>query len=226
MKNWSRKKKLAVWLVVLIITSVMIMCATDFPSPTPKIAMRRAEKRALIGPCEIIGNDYINTAYDFDYMALIGQSAYGYTLFEYTQASAYYDQGSLRYYEKQDGFTLFGSAAGVRYAASDTVHPLWVFPPISTARRAVLTLTCDYTLKGESYEHTYTLEAQRSENGYFLFLWDYSDEEDRLALDYLFDRINGKQYVSHFQFATATLELYDSNGQLIDTLYKEYPSLR
>ena len=226
MKNRSRKKKLALWLLVLLVAMALLICSMDFPAPTPTIALRRAEKRALVGPCQIIGNDYIKTAYDFDYLALIGQSQYGYTLFEYMQASAYYDQGILSYYEKQDGFSLFGSSGEVRYAASDTVHPLWVFPPVSAANRAVLTLTCSYNLEGKAYEHTYTLEAQRSEGGYFLFLWDYSNEEDRLALDYLFDRINGKQYTSHFQFATATLELYDGNGQLLDTLSKEYPSLR
>ena len=226
MKKWSRKKKLLLWLLVLLFSTTLLVCIKDFPSLTPEMAMRRAEKRSLIGPCQIIGNDYIKTAYDFDYMALVGESQYGYTLFEYMQANAYYDQGFLSYHEKQDGFTLFCSGSTVHYSSYDTVHPFWVFPPITTARSAVLTLTCSYNLNNKSYERTYTLEAQRNENGYFLFIWDYGNEEDRIALDYLFNRINGKQYVSHFQFGTATLELYDSNGQLLDTLCKEYPSLR
>lgn len=213
------------WTIVLLIAVVMVVITGEFPSPTPEIAMRRAEKRMLTGPCEIIGNDYIKTAYDFDYMALVGESEYGYTLFEYMQANAYYDNGIPSYHEKQDVFTLFGSADNVHYADNATVYPLWVFTEDSSARSAVLTLTCSYTFQDEHYEQVYTLEAQRSENGYFLFLWDYREVQDRLSLEFLLDRINGRQYTSNFLFGTATLELYDNTGQLIDTLSKEYPSL-
>lgn len=224
-----RKLKTLLYICIVILALAILVSFLDLQSPTAEIALRRQEKAQLVGPSAIIGYDDIKSEYGYDHKAIIGESEYGYTLFEYMESdtSQYcYDAGSLTYHKKQDGFTTFTTHDGYLHISYDgAVYPLWVFTDDQAAEQAHLSLECSYTLQGELYHQTYTFQAQRSENGYFLFMWDFSDEQDWIALDFLWERLNSLEKTSQFASGSATLELYNHDGQLLDTLTREYPCL-
>lgn len=211
MRKRKHLRRIGISLFVLLL-SVTILCLLNAsPSSTAEMAFRRKEKQNLIGPAEIIATlDFPHGSYDH---ILIGESDFGYTFFE-CHDNGRWDQGDMTYVPRKEGATLYctyhmyGSA---EYSADWL--PIFAFADHHAAVRAKLTLTT--TQNGETVN--YPLEAQRSHDGFFLF--SLKTMELRAQDFWLIQQTIANQYREYVLDGTAqaTLELYDANGELLET---------
>jgi hypothetical protein len=210
MANRKRLGKVLIYLLILSLCVVGLYWFGNGKSLTAKMAFRRLEKRHMVGPAEIMEIlDFEEDRYDH---LLIGRSQYGYTFFEWNDQNP--DDGVLTYQPKAEGATLY--CTKYSYNAMDyqqSYLPIFAFCD-HYAARAKLTLTTN--MDGEAI--SYCLEAQRSEAGYFLFRWK-TGELPRGADFWQVQQLITGQYSSYVfdHNATATLELFDTNGQLTET---------
>ena len=212
MKNWSRKKKLLLWVPILLLSLLFIAAIIEWPSPTLQFAIRRAEKQMLIGPSEII--DVLDFTFsNWDHLVL-GQTEHGYITYEY-QDGLGWDNGYLRYFEETDTATAFATDYPYR-TENDEWLPIIVFPEHAKSTSAQLTLAVTGTESSEYIQ----LEAQKSEAGYFLFPLP-TKNLDSACYWLLQQAISGawQEYV-----LTGTVEIridfYDRSGNLVDTYAK------
>lgn len=212
MKNWSRKRKLILCVVILLISLFFITSITEWPSPTLQMAIRRGERQMLIGPSEII--DILDFTFsNWDHLVL-GETEYGYITYEY-QDGLGWDKGYLRYFEKTDTATAFTTDYPY-HTDNDQWLPIIVFPENTKSASAKLTLA----INGIESSRDVQLEADLSEMGYFLFALPTRDLDAELYW-LLQQAISGswQEYV-----LTGTVEIqinfYDRSGTLVDTYSK------
>lgn len=210
MSKRKRIKKILLALLILFISAISIyFFAFDSLPFSPEMAFRRKEKQAMIGPAEIIAKLDFN---QYNHI-LIGESDYGYTFFEW-QGNANWRNSDLSYIQKQDGVTLY--CTYYMYASeeySKSWLPIFAFVDHPSAVSAELTLTI--TQGGETV--SYPLSAQRSPEGYFLFSWDTMDLR---SYDFWLVQQHITGAYSNYVLegtVTATIRLYDQNGDLIET---------
>ena len=209
MKKLSRKKKLLLCTVLLLISLFFITSITNWPSPTLEIAIARKEKQQLVGPSEIIGQ----LEYDYGQIYL-GKTDYGFTTFEYTEDLGW-DHGELRYFPKDDTATVFCTDFLLWY---DNEHwlPVMVFPQNSKSASASMSLS----VIGSESQQDYQLEATIQDGGYYLFSLPLEDHSGELFW-LIQHAITGswQEYV-----VTGTVEIqidfYDHSGNLVDTYTK------
>ena len=210
MGNRRKIRKIGIWLLIFLLSICVICAVSQSSSLTAEIAFRRKEKQNLIGPAEFVEIlDFEDNRYDH---LLIGKSDYGYTFFEWNDRDP--DDGVLSYQPKAKGATLFCT----EYNYQDTYYgqgwlPIFAFvdPPAAYTARLTLAIT---TKHGES---TYLLEAQRSQQGYFLFRWDTPNLKAQEF--WVVQQLIAGNYMGYVEAgtATATLEVYDRDGVLIQT---------
>ena len=212
MKTWSRKRKLLLCMIILLISLFFITSITEWPSPTLQIAIHRAENQMLIGPSEII--DMLNFTFsNWDHLVL-GETKYGYITYEY-QDGLGWDNGHLRYFEKTDTATVFTTDYPYR-TEHDQWLPIIAFPENVKSVSAKLTLS----ISGIEASKDIQLEAHREDTGYFLFTLPTDDLDTELCW-LLQQAISGawQEYV-----LTGTVEIqidfYDHTGSLVDTYLK------
>lgn len=210
MKRWSRKAKLAVWALILLLTASFLVFCYNRPSLTPEIAFRRAEKQRLIGPAEIIATLAFENGYSES--ILIGKTEYGYTTYEYYNSN-HLDGGQMRYFPKTEGATLFCPKYSYYDENGVPYILIFLFPETCSAPLAELTLTISCEGETEIY-HT---EGQRQDGGFYLLSLPHSE-------------VNGKHYWLMHQALTGayceydltgtveiSVEYFDRTGQLTDT---------
>ena len=209
MKKWSRKKKLLLCTMLLLISLFFIASITNWPSPTLEIAIARKEKQQLIGPSEIIGQ----LEYDYGQIYL-GKTDHGFITFEYTDDLGW-DSAELRYFPKENTATVFCTDFLLWYDQERWL-PIIVFPQNSKAASATLSLT----VIGSEAQKSYQLESSRQEGGYCLFSLPLEDNSGEVFW-LLQQAITGswQEYV-----LTGTVEIqidfYDHSGNLVDTYFK------
>lgn len=217
----NRSKRLRRILIYLLIT-VLSLCALYFsiglfPSFSEEMAMHRAEARELVGPSRVIAGD--DVAYSGVDRILIGETDFGYTLYEYQETS--WDSGCLSYHEKARGLTCF-TTAGYFDPYFDEVLPVYAIPEDGSAVRARLTLETASTVQ-EEYNAVLTAEAELQEDTFFLFEVDTADVYEQI-LYFWYYRIQGRQDGHGYTTGTLTVELFNSDGDLLDTVTQEFPS--
>ena len=209
MKKLSRKKKLLLCTVLLLISLFFITSITNWPSPTLEIAIARKEKQQLVGPSEIIGQ----LEYDYGQIYL-GKTDYGFTTFEYTEDLGW-DHGELRYFPKDDTATVFCTDFLLWYD-NERWLPVMVFPQNSKSASASMSLS----VIGSESQQDYQLEATIQDGGYYLFSLPLEDHSGELFW-LIQHAITGswQEYV-----VTGTVEIqidfYDHSGNLVDTYTK------
>ena len=209
MKKWSRKKKLLLCTVLLLISLFFIGSITNWPSPTLEIAIARKEKQQLVGPSEIIGH----IEYDYGQIYL-GKTDHGFITFEYIDNLGW-DSAELRYFAEEDTATVFCTDFLLWYD-NERWLPVIVFPQNSKTASASMTLS----IRGSESQQSYQLEASRQDGGYYLFSLPMEDHSGELFW-LLQQAIKGswQEYV-----VTGTVEIqidfYDHSGNLVDTYSK------
>lgn len=210
MKNWSRKTKLTLCTLILLLTVTALFFCSDWPSPTPEIALRRAEKEQLVGPAEIIATlDFQHGTYDH---MMIGASENGYTTFEYYDHRGW-DDGKLRYFPKTEGATLFCPEYSYYDENSEPYVLIFLFPEKYAAASAEMTLSISC---GEESE-TYYLEGQRQDGNYYIFSLPYRGLKGQFF--WLLQQALTGSYSEYVLTGTVdiSIEYYDRNGQLTDS---------
>lgn len=213
MKNWSLKRKLVLFLLILLAATLIIGSLSDSPSPTLEIAMRRMEKRMLVGPMETI------TTLDFEYSPwdhlVIGKSAYGYSIYDYCDDLGW-DNGDLAYFPRSEDVTIICPEYPYRTADNKSFLPIFLFPEDVFPAQAKMTLIMSIDNESE----TCTVEADRIERSLFLF----SLPVDDIKPEYFWllqQAVSGncREYV-----LTGTVEIsvefYDASGNFIDAYTK------
>lgn len=213
-------KRILICLLVIGVCLCLLSLCFDVSAISAEGAFRLAEKAQLVGPSQIIGQEdlqYVSTK------AIIGESTYGYSLFAYTVPAYGFSLGSgkLTYHPKTEQFTTFCQGYIEHFPQENFYYPIWIFTEKHNGANAKLTLYTHYYFQGDLCENTYTVEAQRSENGYFLFWLDLSGEQDYASLDFLTERLNGDFTTCHFVSGSATLELYSTDGTLLETYTRD-----
>lgn len=212
MSNGRHFRRIGIALLVLVLSLGILCLLSGFPSISAEMAFRRKEKQNMIGPAEILAAlDFSHSGYDH---ILIGESAYGYTFFEYSDFDL--DDGTLTYVPKNGRTTLYCTKD--MYGSADfsaSWLPIFAFTEQNAAVIAKLTLRT--TQNGESVD--YFLESTKQQEGYFMFQWKTIDLR---SYDYwLVQQMIAGQYREYVLDGTAqaTLELYDKNGNLLETFH-------
>ena len=211
MSKQKHIKKIIIAALVLLFSAASLHLLTN-NSPTPQMAFRRMERKNLIGPAEIFA------MLDFPHGSqkmLIGKSDYGYTFFEWNGNS--WNKGRLTYVPRREGATLYctNDPYPSEERSSDWT-PIFAFVDHGGAASAKLTLQITYD--GQTVTHP--LESKRRADGYFLFSWEtlFLPGKEYWSIQQL---IAGQHegYVLDDCTAQATLELYSSNGTLLQTYH-------
>lgn len=209
MKNWSKKKKLLLCLLVLLVSLFFIACITDWPSPTLEIAIRRKEKQQLIGPSEIIGQ------IDYDYGQIyLGKTEHGWITYEYIDDLGW-DSGELRYFPKEENVTIFCTDFLLR-----TDYKEWL--PIFAIADNWKTSSAEMTISVSGIEGSdvYRLDGEKQDTGYFLF--SLPAEELGPECFWLLQQSITNSYQEYVLTGTVEIRIafYDRTGSLVDTYSK------
>lgn len=214
MKNWPRKRKLAVCLVVLLLSLFLIGSIANLPSPTLQIAIHRAEKQMLIGPSEIMDK------LDFEYSSwdhlILGKTKYGYTTYEY-QDGLGWDNGYLRYFEKTPVATVFTTDYLYEQTSGLPQLPIFLFPESLKGSDAQMTLT----VTGMESSDTFRIGSRKEPEGYFLFMLPGGPE---LKTEYfwLIQQSISNAWQEYDLTGTVEIQIdfFDRSGNLVDTWSK------
>lgn len=206
-RSYYLKRIIPCALVILACLTVVIMSieATGF---TDTQRMRLAERAQLVGPSDIVGRENgLPVCGD----VLIGQSLYGYTLFSCGNEE-------LFYHKKAGDFTTF-SPVNIpdQFETQGQPLPVFVFTEQENAVNAKLTVTIFCTLGGSLMEYPFSAETNLSENGYFLFALSLEEHPYEFYMNVLTEMLNQQEISYPLTYGTITLELYDSNGNLLET---------
>lgn len=221
MNKGKRICRICIYLLVSVISFIFLYFSSDLTYMSPEMAMRREEAAKLVGPSRIIAYADVNYG-TYDRM-ILGETDYGYTLFEYSEESGG-KFGTLTYHEKASPLTCFSTSIYSDLITQGSPMPVYVIAQDSRAASARLTLNTRYASADESFEQTHTAESQLQQDTFFLFEVDITDM-DHDACSFWVYRLNGiNSYLPRFS-GSAVIELFDSGGYLIDTVVLEFPSL-
>lgn len=206
-------KRILICSLIILICLFLIAMSVEMPGFTQKQRFRIAERAQMVGPSQIIGHEYCAQPWG---EVIIGQTDHGYTLFTC-------ENGALFYHKKLDSFTTFcpyaprGSTEKKNY-----VLPVIVFTENSSGTHAKLTVQIFNTLSGKLSEHSVTAKAERDECGYFLFQFPYRDSIGSMTSEVLTEMLNNTLCSWPLTYGTITLELYDNDANLLQTLTRDY----
>lgn len=222
----SRKKRIRGILIFSLVTAVsvcLLYYLTGAPSFSPEMAMHRKEARQLVGPSRVIAGDAVEYGTYDDF--LLGETEHGYCLYEYNDRPTVWDGGLLFYFEKSDPVTIFPSGTAYMWNGGiprldDIVLPVFVIPESPRAASASLTLTAEYD--GTHYEVSQTASLRQGE--FFLFELDVAEAHSYVR-DFWDRKLKGNPAVYGYVSGTATLELFDRQGERIETVVMEFPEM-
>lgn len=217
--NRSKKIRGVVkYLLVILLSACVLYWGLGAPSITAEMALHRAERGELVGPSQLIASaavGYVSTD-----RILLGETDNGYTLLEYTERAGW-DDGRIRYYEKTGSLTCFTTSD---YYDPDweTVFPVYAVPENGKAATARLTLQTGSSVQ-EEYNAVLTAEAALRGDAFFLFEVDTTGVYNQI-LYFWRNRLQGEQSTHGYTFGVLTVELFDRDGGVIETVVYEYPA--
>lgn len=221
MDRRKRIRGIVIFGLIAVISVVLLYFISGAPSFSPEMAMHRKEARNLIGPSKVMGGAATgHNQYD---SFLLGETEYGYCLYEYNDGFSAWDGGLLSYVEKTDSVTVFPvSTAYMWYGGVPGefgyILPVFAVPENARAVSARLTLAAEYD--GVYYEVSETASLEQS--AYFLFQPDV-DNIHSYVREFWYRRLKGVPTVHAGVTGGATLELFDRQGKLLETIVMDFP---
>lgn len=219
----DRRKKwrgIVIFGLIAVISVVLLYFSSGAPSLSPEMAMHRQESRRMIGPSEVIaGAATGHSNYD---SFLLGETEYGYCVYEYNDGFHSWDGGLLTYAEKQDTVTILPVSSGYMWyggvpGAYGFLLPVFVISENDRAVSAKLTLTAEYG--GIFYEVSETADLEQSK--YFLFQPDV-DNIHSYVREFWYRKLKDSPNIYAGVSGGAKLELFDRQGILLETLELKY----
>ena len=215
MKTSKKIRGILIWLLVTILSVLAIYEVFGSPALTLEMALRRRERSAWVGPSKVIWEG-ASDLWPYDCL-LVGETDYGYCFYAYRSNN--FEYGRFDYVEKksEEQFLILSGSVPVDV----NVFELYVITDNAKAVRAQLTLEtkCD---EEPSYCGTYTAQAELNAGVFYQFAMDITGM-DYGVLSFWADRLNGDDRIYRNISGTATIALYDRDGNLIDTIVTEYP---
>ena len=218
MKTAKKLRGILIWLLISVISLWVIYDTVGSPALTPEMALRRRERNAWVGPSKVIWEGE-GDSWACDRL-ILGETDYGYCFFMYKAESYGYGSNHFAYVEKgkRECFLVDKGVVPV------DIHVFLVFAITDNPKavRAQLTLEtkCD---ENPLYTGTYITQAELSGGVFYQFAVDVS-EMDRTVQGFWADRMIGDDRAYRGISGTATLELYDREGNLLETIVTEYPA--
>lgn len=209
MKNLSRTQKLAICLLILMISLFISVSMSEFPSPTLEIAIHRMEKQHLIGPSKIIAAmDFTFSPWDH---LVLGKTEHGYITYEYNDDLGW-DNGDLAYYPREEGGTLFCTKYWYRTGEEERL-PIVLFPGHQRSTGASMSLSV--TIEDET--KTYQLEGERKDNSFYLFTLPVNELEGKHF--WLLQQALTGAYSEYVLSGTVEIkiDLLNVSGEIVDT---------
>ena len=214
-KHWqklSAKKQVCIHLLTIFLLLFLIYSFLGCPPLSAKGGFRRAEKASMLGPATILGQVHPD-GYPCDAIVL-GKDPEG--VYLYVMDRWRPEASELVYRKKQGSLTLLAVPGDTLYQYE--VHaqiPVFLFDDYADVVRAEVDLTV-YT---DSFEKTYSLAADREEDGYFAFdlvardvgLLGAEGEALRMLQEISSNSMAGNVNVSF----PAAVRFYDASGNLI-----------
>ena len=209
----SRKQRVAGYLLGLLLAALAAYMAAGFPSLTPQMALRRAERANMIGPSAILATEIV----DPQGRMIVGISSHGYTLYYY-RPGVPYDHTAITYREKAEDITVLACTP-----FGTSVIPVLIFADNSRAVRAELELDLELWQNNRHLVRTYRLEGSKNEHGYFRLdlslvpesagsYWEVSAENELIFT--VAGILSGDSHYAS-QPLPATVRLYDKDGNCI-----------
>ena len=217
MKTSKKIRGILLWLGIIAVSLWAIYVNLGSPALTPQMGMRRLERLYKVGPSKIIWEG--ETPHRWSDRLIQGETDYGYCFYLYASGSYGYGVDSLTYVEKGRERCFVSNRSSM--TADSTVLPVFAINGNSRAVEARLTL--ETKSETEFYEGTYSSTAELTGGVFFQFAVDITDM-DLTVKNYWEDRLNDDKRVGQFISGVMTLELFDRDGNLIDTIVTDYPA--
>lgn len=209
--------------ILLIVPLVLYLCWLVLPQISPETAFRMEERKHLVGPMEIRETiELSGKGYD---RLILAEDAMGVAVYRYHSTNVFQEE-SFSYHEKKTSitFAIVPIQSSTNRSAEIWTSVIAVFDSHPKAVRAQLKLAL-YTEammsgNGEVYDSyetwTCVLEAQRENQGYFLFHVTSGEDDDTLRWAWktrcLQEFMNGGYDHRSYSY---TLCFYDVNGDVV-----------
>ena len=189
-------------LLLAALAALLIWWTAGFPLPTPELTFRRAERQALAERSELV----------WQYEGIVGGDVDLLVGLADRFVHVWHPNGYVLFWPRQEGGTLVPLPAETRYqdrGSSYTGPALLVPDPPEGAESARLTIT----LGDPGWQGEYQAEGERQ--GQVLFFQLHREASFRMLTD---------ERPLTFRSIPYTLEFFDANGMLLDTLsYSGFP---
>ncbi len=203
----TRKQKIGLYLVLIVLSATILLLMLDMDSPTAEIAFRKKEKQQLLGPAEIVTT--MEVTHSWYNRMMVGVSEHGLSVFSW-HGDRNFDGGELNYHEKDGSLSVFCPCADGRLPVAEEAQiPFFAITDHANAVEATLVLTLSYDGK----EETIALRAGQSEGSYFLFSLYGNQLSDEVRRN--LEMALSSTYVSGTVIATVTV--FDWNGRAIES---------
>ncbi|MBR2890200.1 MAG: hypothetical protein IKC09_08000 [Oscillospiraceae bacterium] len=220
MNKRKRLFRIGIFLVLITLSLALLYYGLEMPSLSPEMAMRRKEAAMLVGPSQIIAADSVE--YELYHKILLGETEYGYCLYEYRERFVSWDHGKLTYIAKDDKRFCF---VPNRHTEPDFLKTIPVYA-IPKNHRAVYARLILETVSDEDpvYCSSVIAETNLRSGCYFLFEPDFTEVWIDVVR-YWDNRLKGDDWVYRYMAGTVTLELFDAQGNLLETHTLEFPPI-
>lgn len=218
MSTSKKVRRILLWLGIIAFSLWVIYVVIGSPSLSPEMGLRRLERIYKVGPSEILWEgESCHFWYDG---LLVGETDHGYCFYLYDSSSYGYNVDALKYVEKgREG--CFQVQAGTAPWDHQTFQVFAMAgDPQAVEARLILETACP---EDTAYEGRYTSRAECTGGVFFQFEMDITGM-DPTVRNFWKDRLDGDNRVGQFISGVMTLEMFDREGNLIDTIVTEYPA--
>lgn len=221
MKNQKKIRGILLWLVIAVLSMYAIYVFCGSPSFSPEMAMHRQERGYLVGPSKVIGTvEAVSKTRDY---LMVGETEYGYCFYMFNDDFRFWDSGGLSYVKK--GTRECFLTENLYYLNGFDAFPVFAVTQNPKAVRAKLTLETRSD-RDPIYAEVHTAEAELTCGVFYQFAVDMSDMYHDVGEFWAYRFRKDDETILGYISGTATLELFDREGNLIDTVVTEYPATK
>lgn len=221
-KLWRRIPRfgrICINILGILICFLAIYTYIGAPTASVEAQFRRYEKSNMVGPSEILGNVNLESGFDSYRKMILADDGDGVIFYCYDHVDG--EDPTLIYRKKTGNITVLGAPypTNARTRMIKSQYPIYVFDDYPDAVRAEMEVTLYAEYFGESFEKTYSLTANRVNEGYFQFILGTTNrrglgiEGYAIQLFALLSGYEGKYYRD--MSIPVTVRLYNESGKLL-----------
>ncbi len=221
MKTAKKIRGILLWMLLTALSACILYVSIGSPPFSPEMAMHRREKAQLVGPSQVIGKvEAVSKTREY---LLVGETEYGYCFYMFDDKFHLWDAGGLTYVEK--GTRECFLTENLYYINGFDVFPVFAIAENPKAVRAKLTLESK-SERDPIYAETHTAEAELTCGVFYQFAVDMTDMYPDVCSFWAYRFRKDTDTVLGYISGTATLELFNREGNLLETIVTEYPATK